>query len=93
MFAAIHLKEQGENVRYLKSMLPEQFHFDIPVKFHKADNVNLIVISTTFVSVLVLTIDRSLRMYLGVDPRTVVSDVEILLAEKIITTEVGILLK
>lgn len=60
---------------------------NVPVRFHKALRVNLRVIFTsrstspsTVDSMMVLTRDKSLRIYLGVDPKTVVSDVDIFAA-------------
>ena len=51
-----------------------------PVRFHKAERVNFNVMSTWLDSILVLTIANNLRIYFGVEPRTVVSEVEILAA-------------
>ena len=53
-----------------------------PVKFHKALSVNLIVTSTQDVCTLDFTMDRSLRIYCGCDPRRDVSLVEIFAADK-----------
>ena len=53
-----------------------------PVKFHKALSVNLIVTSTQAVCTLDFTMDRSLRIYCGCDPRRDVSLVEIFAADK-----------